>query len=182
MAWTACHKLKKIWNSGLSRKIKVRLFTSTVESILLYNSETWTITKRLGKQLDGCYTRMLRMALNISWTQHLTNRQLYRNLPPISVKIRKRRLRLAGHCVRHSDEVASDLVLWQPADGQVRRGKPATTYLKVLLDDTGLESAEELRTCMMDRAQWKDLVEAEVRPVLGQYSQSYSFLNIASPI
>ena len=164
LAWTACNKLKKIWNSSLSRKIKVRLFTATVESILLYNSETWTLTKKLEKQLDGCYTRMLRMALNISWRRHPTNRELYGNLPPLSLKIRKRRLRLAGHCVRHDDEVASDLVLWQPTDGQTRRGKPATTYLKILLKDTGLESAEELRTCMMDRARWKDYVEAEVRP------------------
>ena len=99
LVWNACHKLKKIWNSSLSHNIKVRLFTSTVESILLYASKTWTLTKNLERQLDGCYTRMLRMALNISWKRHLTNRELYRGLPTVPEKIRKRRLRLAGHCV-----------------------------------------------------------------------------------
>ena len=45
LAWTACHKLKKIWTSNLSRKLKVRLFLATVESVLLYGSETWTVSK-----------------------------------------------------------------------------------------------------------------------------------------
>ena len=163
LVWNACHKLKKIWNSSLSHNIKVRLFTSTVESILLYASETWTLTKNLERQLDGCYTRMLRMALIISWKRHLTNRELYRGLPTVPEKIRKRRLRLAGHCVRHQEEIASDLVLWQPADGQTNRGRPKMTFIKVLLNNTGLETTQELKTCMMNRAQWKNIVEALVR-------------------
>ena len=72
-AWTACHKLHKVWKSKLPRSTKIRLFVSTVESVLLYGSETWTITKQMEKKIDGCYTRLLRMALNISWQQHLTN-------------------------------------------------------------------------------------------------------------
>ena len=53
LAWSSCHKLKKIWNSTLSRKIKVRLFLATVESVLLYGSETWTLTKSMEKKLNG---------------------------------------------------------------------------------------------------------------------------------
>ena len=63
-AWAACHKLKKMWKSDLRRGLKIRLFVATVESILLYGSETWTLTESLKKCIDGCYTRMLRMALN----------------------------------------------------------------------------------------------------------------------
>ena len=62
----ACHSLKAVWKSDLRRDLKIRLFTATVESVLLYGSETWTMTKRLTKTIDGCYTRMLRMALNIN--------------------------------------------------------------------------------------------------------------------
>ena len=80
LAWTACHKLRKIWTSKIPRVLKLRLFTSTVESVLLYGSETWTLTKTLEKRLNGCYTRMLRMALNVSWRMHLTNKQLYQDL------------------------------------------------------------------------------------------------------
>ena len=112
LAWAACHKLDKIWASNLSRNIKVRLFIATVETVLLYGSDTWTINKTLQKKLDGCYTKMLRKALNVSWKQHMTTKELYRELPPVSMKVKQRRLRLAGHCVRHNEEVASRLVLW----------------------------------------------------------------------
>ena len=103
------------------------------------------------KQLDGCYTRMLRMALNVSWKQHITNIQLYGELPPVSTKVQQRRMRLAGHCVRHEDEVANKLVLWQPTNGHANRGRQTMTYVDNLLQDTGLENRSELQTVMMDR-------------------------------
>ncbi len=34
--------------------------------VALYGSDTWTLTNKLEKQLDGCYTRMLQTALNIN--------------------------------------------------------------------------------------------------------------------
>ena len=40
---------------------------ASVESILLYGSETWTVTKAIEKKLYGCYTKMLRMVFNVSW-------------------------------------------------------------------------------------------------------------------
>ena len=89
LAWSACHKLRKIWSSLLPRKLKLRSFVATVESVLLYGSEALTITKTLQKQYDGCYTRILRMAVNVSWKSHLTNEQLYQELPKVSCKVQK---------------------------------------------------------------------------------------------
>ena len=123
MAWSACNKLEKIWISNVSRGIKIRLFLATVESVLLYGSETWTLTKSLSDRLDGCYTRLLRKALNVSWRQHLTNEKLYGDLPKVTTKIRQRRMRLAGHCVRHPEEMAHKLVLWEPTEGKKERAK-----------------------------------------------------------
>ena len=39
----------------------------------MYGSETWTVSQTLAKRFDGCYTRMLRMALNIDWKERQTN-------------------------------------------------------------------------------------------------------------
>ena len=164
LAWSACHKLRKIWTSGLSANIKVRLFVATVESVLLYGAETWTLTKALKKQLDGCYTRMLRMALNVSWKSHLTNDQVYKDLPRVSVKVQQRRMRLAGHCIRHSDEEANKLVLWQPTDGKPSRGRRRITYLDNLLEDTGMDNAPELRSIMENRECWRKCVKDVGRP------------------
>ena len=64
-AWRACSKLSKIWKSSLPRRFTLRLFAATVESVLLYGCEAWTTTPKIEKELDGCYTRMLRTALNV---------------------------------------------------------------------------------------------------------------------
>ena len=157
LAWSSCHKLKKIWNSSLSRKIKERLFIATVESVLLYGSEAWTITKALEKRINGCYTRMLRMSLNISWKQKLTNDQLYQELPRVANKIADRRMKLAGHCIRHPDLSAPSLALWDPTKGALNRGKPALTYIDNLCRDLEVEDVDEIRSAMNNRGRWREL-------------------------
>ena len=106
-------------------------------SILLYGCTNWTLTKRLEKKLDGNYTRMLRAILNRSWQQHTTRRQLYGHLPPITKTIQARRTRHAGHCWRSKDEIVSDVLLWTPAYGQSKAGRPARTFIQQLCDYTG---------------------------------------------
>ena len=44
-SWGACHSLKKLWNSDLRDRLKVRVFVALVDSVLLYVSETWTMSK-----------------------------------------------------------------------------------------------------------------------------------------
>ena len=82
---------------------------------------TWTLTKRLEKNLDGNYTRMLRAILNKSWRQHHTRHQLYGHIPPITKTIQARRTRHAGHCWRSKDELISDVLLWTLTYGQAKQ-------------------------------------------------------------
>ena len=103
------------------------------------------VNKTDGKSLDGVYTRMLRMALNVSWKQHITNEELYGDLPKVTAKIAMHRLRLAGHCVRHPEEIASQLVLWNPLRGNPSRGRKKTDFIDVIKRDTRLDSIEDIR-------------------------------------
>ena len=107
-AWRACSNLRKIWKSTQPRSFKQRLFAATVESVLLQGCEAWTFTSKLAKDLDGCYTRLLRTVFNINWKQHITNKELYGNVPKVSEKIRDRRLRFAGHCCASAKEQAEE--------------------------------------------------------------------------
>ena len=157
-AWSALNKMNQMWISNLSKTTKINLFKATVESVLLYGCETWTLKKELNKSIDGCYTRMLRKVLNISWQQHMTNNSLYGKLPRISQVIRKRRLKFSGHCFRQQQQPVSELVLWDPKHGTRRRGHPEKTYLDILKADTGLVSGEEIATCMKERDIWKKIV------------------------
>lgn len=124
---------------------------TSVESILTYGCEAWTLTVRDESRLDGCYTHTLRKVLNITWQDRISNKVLYGVLPPLSTKIRTRRLRLAGHCVRHDDVAAHGLVLWEPQQGRASRGGQQCTFIDTLIRDTGLQSTSEIRTLMLDR-------------------------------
>ena len=95
---------------------------------------------------------MLRTALNVSWRDHVTNEDLYGHLPKVSSKIRERPMRAAGHCVRHKEKEASKVMLWQLQHGQTKRGRPRTTYIHTLLEDTGLATIRELRTVLLDQS------------------------------
>jgi hypothetical protein len=87
-ARAACRKLKKIWKSYLRRTLKICLFVATVEygsetkrtlkirlfvPTVEYGSERRTLTESMKNRIDGCYTKMLGMTLNVDWKLHVTN-------------------------------------------------------------------------------------------------------------
>ena len=61
---------------------------------------------------------MLRAALNKSWKDCLTNKELYGKIPRISNSIKQQRMRFAGHCLRSKEELAGDALLWTPMHGR----------------------------------------------------------------
>ena len=156
-AWAAIDRLSVIWKSNLTDKMKRSFFQAAVVSILLWGWTTWTLTKRLEKKLDGNYTRMLWAILNKSWQQHPTRNQLYGHLPPIMKIIQARRTKHAGHCWRSKDEIVSGVLLWTPAYGQSKAGRPARTFIQQLCDDTGF-NPEDLPEAMNDREKWRNRV------------------------
>ena len=81
----------------------------------------------------------------------------YDQLPPITKTIQARRIGLAGHCWRSKDELISDVLLWTPAYGQAKAGRPARTYIQQLCEDTGC-SPEDLPEAMNDREKWGERV------------------------
>jgi hypothetical protein len=164
LAWKALNGMSKIWTSNMNTGLKKRFFLATVESILLYGCESWSLTEKIEKQLDGCYTRMLRKALNVHWSAHMTNAELYGKLPKLSDKIASRRLQLAGHCHRHPELSTQKLVLWEPNRGHKGRGRPKTNFVDTLKRDTGAKNTKELATLMEDRDVWRSLVNARLRP------------------
>ena len=157
-SWSALDSLRSIWKSSLPDELKRDFFQASVQSVLLYGAQTWTLTKTLEKKIDGTYTRMLRAALNIHWSNHPTKQQLYGKLPAVSTTIRQSRLRFAGHCWRAKNELACQTVLWNPTHGKANIGRPCTTYIDQLCSDTGC-TPEELPTAMNDRKEWKRRVK-----------------------
>ena len=105
--------------------------------------------------------------INVSWKERRTNALLYQNLPKITTKIKQRRMRLAGHCIRHTEEIAHHLVLWEPTEGRRNRGKPKMTYIDNLLLDADAHNTYELRMAMLERDGWRAIVDHAGRPGTG---------------
>ena len=99
-AWVALKKLNTIWNSNLPKNLKLAFFHTTVSSVLLYGSSTWTLTKKLETKLNGCYTKMLKVVNNVKWPQSIRNNLLYDNLSKITNTIATQKMSFARHCFR----------------------------------------------------------------------------------
>ena len=73
LAWKALNTMCKVWKSGISKGPKCRLFVATVESVLLYSCQTWSLTSTIERSVDGTYTRCsVQPWMSIGRAIHLT--------------------------------------------------------------------------------------------------------------
>ena len=133
LAWKALNDMSSIWSSNLSRDLKIRVFQATIESVLLYGCEGWSLTVTMEKSLNRNNTRMLAHVLSNSWRDRVTNAELYGDLPTLSERIGFRTLGLARHCHCHRELPTSQLVLWRPTHGHLRRDCPESTFIDTLI-------------------------------------------------
>ncbi|KAL8572721.1 hypothetical protein ACOMHN_030303 [Nucella lapillus] len=110
-AWSAMSALKPIFTSKSADRIKIRLFRAAIESIQCYGMESISLTPTLSRLIDSRYRRMLRSALGIFYPDRISNDELFAKtqLPPLSMSLRRRRLRLVGHILRMQTRSKSPL-------------------------------------------------------------------------
>ena len=143
----------------MSRDVKLSFFKATVESVFLHGGETWTLTPTLvTKSLNGCYTRMLRVALNVFWQSHTSNEYLYEDLPRGGDKVAARRTETCW-ALSKTSLPPSTLVLWEPTHGHSGRGPPKSTLVDILKRDSDVDSSQELEALMHDQRVWNNLVK-----------------------
>ena len=91
--------------------------------------------------------------------EHIPNKVVYGKLPPITSKIKARRLSFAGHCLRTADQPVAHLVFWTPTGGCSSRGRQRITYPDTIKNDIELEEQEIIKL-MKDRKLWAQHVAA----------------------
>ena len=165
-AWKALNNMKMVWRKNVLRDIKLKFVCATMEAVLLYGSECWTMNNSLQKLLDGSYTRMLRVVLNVHWRDHISNSDLYGDLSKVSDKVAWRSLGLAGRCQGHEELPVHHRVLWEPTNGKSRPGRSSTTFVNTLKRDVGAANTAELAACTMNRDHWasRRACAARLRP------------------
>ena len=160
----AMKKLEHIFdNNNLNIQMKIRVFRACAESIFLYNSELWTLTKTAEKKIDSYHRRILRKAINIKWPKKISSEDLYKTTKQEnwSAKIKTRRLRWYGHAMRLPEETPAKMAL-QEVYRKVKklRGGQTTTWISVLerdLSTLGL-TVEGASKLALDRDEWRKVV------------------------
>uniref|UniRef100_A0A1I8H410 PCI domain-containing protein n=1 Tax=Macrostomum lignano TaxID=282301 RepID=A0A1I8H410_9PLAT len=142
LAWAAFRSVRAVLQSeALPDRQRAALFQAVIETVLLYNAETWTLTDSLEQQVDAAHAGLLRAAFNIG-VERVTNAALYRRagLPRPSDLLRRRRLQLAGHLIRDESYCPQPVqeVLLLTLQAPYRRGQARTRrYVDCLLADAG---------------------------------------------
>jgi len=91
----------------LSLSTKLCVYLAQVQSVLLYASETWTLTVADSKSLDAFHRKCQRRILGISWHQFVRNEEVaaLTGLSSLSDIICRRRSAIFGHIARLDEEV-----------------------------------------------------------------------------
>ena len=70
--------LKKIWASvGISMRAKLRIFISSVKSVLLYGCKTWRTTQTMQQKIYTFFTSFVRRIYKIRWQEKIRNEDLW---------------------------------------------------------------------------------------------------------
>ena len=64
-----------LWNDKITMKTKQMIFSTTVESIITYGSETWEVNKRNEKRLKAVEMDFWRRACVVSSMEHVRNEE-----------------------------------------------------------------------------------------------------------
>ena len=77
LASSVMSSLDCIWKERrLPLSIKIRFYLALVQSILLYASETWTLTSAYAKSLVAFHMKCQRTILRITWRQFVRNSEI----------------------------------------------------------------------------------------------------------
>ena len=68
-------------------------------------------------------------------------------------------IKIAGHCAQHQEKETSNLTPWEPMHRTEIIRKRWLSYTDALLNDTRLDTVNELRTVIMHRITWKQLTK-----------------------
>ena len=174
LAGTVFNRLQdKIFKKhDIKLRTKLRIFNTCVIPVLTYGSESWSITKTMESKLNATENKWLRRMLRIKYTKHITNEEIRETTrqPLISTRIRKIRLKWAGHVIRmEQDRNPKKMYEYKPK-GKRARGRPKRRWIEGLEEDLKAAGASihgqtkgrnrtTLEEMAKNRETWRDIIE-----------------------
>ena len=141
LARNALREIDNVWvrKTKISLRKRLHLYNSLVKPILLYNCETWALSKTESEKLDAFHRQNLRRVANIRYPRRISNRPLYRltGERPISEDIVERRWRYLGHalCQVNTPPCQAMNFYMSPKTTGGFPGRPRTTIVTTISED-----------------------------------------------
>lgn len=184
LAMAALGKLQSLWKRSHKVRMttRIRIYNSLVKSILLYNCETWAMTKTDKRNFNSFHRRQLRRVMNIKYPQRIGNDSVYEtcHAEPIELEILERRWRFFGHVLRLPEETPcwKAMKSFFGSEGLKKfKGRPRTTIATTLNEDikrleernpvfcrnvgfyrvTNLTDLKTMKELAMNRQRWKNI-------------------------
>ena len=104
---------KRVWSQhGIAISTKCKVYKAIVLPTLLYSAEMYTLYRRHIKILFQVHLRHLRQILRISWKDHISNTDVFRqaNMSSIEVILTASQLRWTGQVTRMSSDTLTKAV------------------------------------------------------------------------
>ena len=137
-AWAIFWEMKKIWRAkNIPLPLKTKIFSQTCVPILLYGSETWTITKKLEKKINTFAMKAYRIILNISWKDKVRNEDVLKLIKKnlLYETLKTRQINYIKN-IRDSpgESILKNYYLYCPEFGKTKLGRPPASYLNYIDD------------------------------------------------
>ena len=141
----------------VTMKLKGKVYTACVRSVMTYGSETWAMTAEQMMRLVRVERRMLRWMCGVSLKDKVSTVELQERMgvEAISDVVRRGRLRWLGHVLRKDDGNWVKRIMSYEVDGDRGRGRPRMLWRQVVANDmrrVGLKKSDA-----EDRALWRQL-------------------------
>ena len=101
-----------------------------VYPVLLYGSETWSITSDMRKHLESCEMWFLRQMMRIPWTDKVRNEDVLKRAGTgrkLILEIRTKQMRFLGHLMRKDG--LENLALTGKIEGKRSRGRKWSLWM-----------------------------------------------------
>ena len=158
-AWICWNKMKgMLMQKGLSFRLKGWMYAITVRNAMTFSAETWAVNEQDIQLMERTQMRMLRWMAGVSRKEHRTNESIREafHVEPISIVIRRSRLRWFGHVARRDQSHIARLCLEVDVEGKPSRGRPKLTWRAKV--DNDMRSLKLKPEDALDRRKWKMLI------------------------
>lgn len=140
----------------LDKEVRKEFAKTFVWSTLLYGSESWTISKRERKQLEGVEMWIWRRMTHTRWIDRKTNGEVLREIGEqrnLMEAMERRKIKYIGHVIRHNKFLA-EILEWKIL-GKKGKGRPRKKYIEEIKSRMVFRSYVDLKRAAEDRNIWQ---------------------------